>query len=115
MEDIWSSEFQVEDTMAMRASSALQVEAQASRSSLVWATSNGFSQVLVFTDSASLVSALSSRVCSQRYLEHTFSEIRRLAESMNGCCIVKVTREEVAAAHDLAKVARNPSFPFIAH
>ena len=101
--------------MVMRASSALQVEAQACRSCLLWATINGFSQVLVFTDSASLVSVLSSRECSQHYLEHTLSEIRWLADLLNGCRIVKVSREDVAAAHDLAKEARNPSFPFVAH
>lgn len=113
--DICSSEYQVEDSMVLRASSALQAEAQACHSCLGWATINGFSQVMVYTDSASLVSAISSKSCSYRNLEHTLSEIRRFATSLQGCSIVKVSREDVAAAHDLAKAARNPTFPFVAN
>lgn len=112
--DICSSEFQVQDSLLFRASSALQVEAQACRLCLQWANMNGVSQVLVYTDSDSLVSAISSKNCAFRYLEHTISEIKLLAASLYGCCIMKVSREEVAVAHDLAKSARNPSFPFVA-
>lgn len=69
----------------------------------------------MYTDSDSLVTTISSKACDLRYLDHTISEIQLLAASLHGCCIMKVSREDVAAAHDLAKNARNPSFPFVAH
>lgn len=113
--DISYSDYQVHESQVMRATSALQVEAHACRLGLLWAKHNSFENVIVYTDSANLISTISSASSTLSYLQHTISDIKHMATSLRGCCIMKVGRADVAVAHDLAKSSRNPSLPFVAH
>ncbi|XP_048496584.1 uncharacterized protein LOC125495798 [Beta vulgaris subsp. vulgaris] len=113
--DITFSEYQVSDYQLLKAGSALQVEAHACRLGLLWAQANNFEMVLAYTDSAELISLLQLQAIANSSISHTLADIRRVAASFSGCKILKVSRDEVASAHDLAKQARNWSFPFTTH
>lgn len=113
--DIPLSEYQVSDSQVMKAPNALQVEAHVCRLGLLWATKNSFANVLVYTDSELLISLLNPNAARNISIHHALEDIRRLAVSIKGCRLMKVSRDEVAIAHDLARTSRNPSFPFLTH
>ena len=113
--DVCNSDYQVQDARVLRATTALQVEAQACRLGLLWAIQNAFTNVLIYTDSAALVNALRAPSTTPSYLQHSISDIRTLALSLHGCCLMKVGRDDVAAAHDMAQAMRNDLFPFAVH
>lgn len=62
-----------------------------------------------------LINLLTTTRSSDNCLSHTLADIRHLATSLYGCRIIKVAREEVGVAHDLARASRNMSFPFSIH
>lgn len=70
---------------------------------------------MIYTDSAALISAINSLATPPCYLLHTISDIKQLASALRGCCIMKVGREEVSTAHDLAQALRYSHFPFVVH
>lgn len=99
----------------MKAGFAIQVEDQACRMGLLWATTNSFENVLAYTDSEALISLLTAKSTTNISIHHTITDLRRLAASLKGCRIIKVPRDEVAIVHDLARQSRNKSFPFTTH
>lgn len=109
------SEYQVSESQVMKAANALHVEAPAYRLGLLWARKNSFANVPVYTNSVLLITLLHPTASNNISILHTIADIRQLALALNGCRIIKVSRDEVVIAHDLARASRITTFPFLTH
>lgn len=93
------------------ASSALHTKAKACLLALTWARHNDIARIiLMYTDSANLVRLLQSPTGRDITIQHTIDDIRVIVRNFQWCRIVKVSREEVAPAHDLTTLCCVSSF-----
>lgn len=84
------------------ATSALQIEAMACYHALKWASSQGYTQVLIRVASVLLVSYLRSSKAPDIVISWTVRAIKQITGSLKWCQVEKVARDQVKVAHDLA-------------
>lgn len=60
-----------------------------------------------------LANLLQSSTMRDISIHHIMSVIRSLATQFDWCQIIKVHRDDVSLAHDLAKRCRSSPFPFV--
>lgn len=84
------------------ASSALQTEAAACLSAVKWIRTMNLTNILILTDSTLLVSFLGSTTREDISLIHTLHAICAEAGDMPSCRLIKVSRDQVQLAHQLA-------------
>lgn len=92
--------------------SALHTEVKACSLVMQWLKNEGLSHISLHTDSALFVQLLQSTKAKGITVHWTISYIRNLATSFCCCRIMKVNRQQVASAHNLARwcrVNRRPS------
>lgn len=104
-----------EYAVCLRTRSALQVKAMAVLSAFRWAHASQVAKISLFSDSEVLVRTFVSPSYDDISIFHTIQDIRRLAHTFQGCRILKVSRQEVALAHNLAKRCWMTHFPFTYH
>lgn len=88
------------------AASALQTEVYACHLALAWAIANGKHNALVLTDSAMLIHLLHSKTTKDISVLHLIREIKEMGGALGWCRILKVSRQEVSLAHELATSCR---------
>ncbi|XP_048494760.1 uncharacterized protein LOC125494913 [Beta vulgaris subsp. vulgaris] len=94
-----------EAALRIFANSAEQAEAYAILKALTdmeWRTPG----VIIKTDNAEVIKALQNNKCHNKNIDNIIKDIKRLANSFNFISCIKVGREEVKLAHELATQAR---------
>ncbi|XP_021766152.1 uncharacterized protein LOC110730643 [Chenopodium quinoa] len=86
--------------------SALQCEAWACLEALKWANRQGKEEVLVLSDSVLLLENLRSNQGKEISIAWLIEDIRVIALNFRKCSIIKVTREQVQRANDIANTCR---------
>lgn len=94
-----------------RSTSAVQTEAMACLLAIQWAVSTSAGNIIIYTDSNLLVGFLADRIRPSPSVSHTVRDIQRMASSFEYCRVMKVTRDEVAPAHNLAKRCKEMGVP----
>lgn len=88
------------------ATSALGTEAAACLMAIAWAKEANHMDVVVLTDSSMLVQLLRSEGRRDIHSKWTIQQILHLANSFNTCKVIKVHRNQVQQAHQLAQWCR---------
>ncbi|KAL2894587.1 putative cytosol aminopeptidase [Bienertia sinuspersici] len=94
-----------------KVNSAFQAEAVALLHALIWARHLGFCDLIVYTDSSLLISALQQRTTSNDSI-WVLQDILHLGCHFNTCKILKVSRLLIQPAHDQAHDCRYSSLSF---
>lgn len=89
-----------------RATSTVHAEAKACLLALEWATSKHIRRFRVDTDSSGLVSSLRRNCVDDVSIMGILEEIKTLWKTFNQCSILKVPRENVCQAHNMATNCR---------
>ncbi|XP_056685339.1 uncharacterized protein [Spinacia oleracea] len=92
--------------------SALHVEVMACLRALQWDVDSSYEDIVVYTDSAILVSHLQRRVKPIIQIHWTIEAILDIGKSFKNCIIYKVHRDQVQPAHELAKRASTYGLQF---
>ncbi|XP_057248866.1 uncharacterized protein LOC130590448 [Beta vulgaris subsp. vulgaris] len=93
------------------AESPLVAEARACLGALIWAQSQGYCQILIYTDFDVLVRSLLHQDTQPISIAWTLNDIRSLGHQLQWCRILKVNRQQVQRAHDLANHVRLGHIP----
>ncbi|XP_010666232.1 uncharacterized protein LOC104883407 [Beta vulgaris subsp. vulgaris] len=93
------------------AESPLVAEARACLGALIWAQSRGYCQILIYTDSDVLVRSLLHQDTQPISIAWTLNDIRSIGHQLQWCRILKVHRQQVQRAHDLANHVRLGHIP----
>lgn len=94
------------------AESALQAEALACLFALKWSIEASLQRITILTDSQTLVDMIVHMDACNIQVLWTLKEIQRLGKTLNWCSILKVSRQQVQTAHDLANEAASTSISF---
>ncbi|XP_056691996.1 uncharacterized protein [Spinacia oleracea] len=93
--------------------STLHVEAMACPRALQWAKDSSLDVIVLYTDSATLVSYLQRQVVLDIHLTWTVTTILDIGKSFRCCMVNKVHRDQFQQAHDLAKRAAKDGLHFV--
>lgn len=94
------------------ANSALHAEAKACLQAPRWCVSKGKDEVLILTDSVNLINNLSKPKAGDIAIQWTISEIIELASTYKTCVLIKVDRQQVSRAHEIANMCHLSCFSF---
>ncbi|XP_021718564.1 uncharacterized protein LOC110686253 [Chenopodium quinoa] len=89
------------------ATSALQCETWACLEALKWTKSQGYEEVLILSDSALLLENLKDSRGHDISIAWMLDEIRSVAAFFRKCSVIKVMRDQVQLANDIAKNCRS--------
>ena len=86
------------------ATSALHAECQTLLHALKWARHNHLTSTTFLTDCSNLITALQSPMATPSTILWTINAIKEIATTFPWCFILKVNRQQVQAAHDVAQL-----------
>ena len=89
------------------ADSALRTETEACFAAIKWARTVPLTNILILTDSTSLVTLLGSKSEDDITIHHTLNAIRAEAGHIPRCRLMKVSRDQVQEAHNMAILCRS--------